>query len=158
MEYSFEHRAFPDRRLAVRSATLLKGAKLLVDGREAEGKGRKFTVRDPQGSEHTITLKGSPFDPIPKVQVDEEPPIELVPALRWYEYLWMGLPLVLIFGGGAIGGACGFVAFYASAHVFRSERGTVAKYALSGVISAVSVVLFLVLATALHLAVASSPG
>jgi len=34
--------------------------------------------------------------------------ITLVSPLRWYEYAWMSLPLLLVFAGGALGALFGF--------------------------------------------------
>jgi hypothetical protein len=61
--------------------------------------------------------------------------IQVVPALQWYQYIWMGLPIVLLFMGGAVGGFCGGLAAVTSSRIFRSERAEATKYALTGLIS-----------------------
>jgi len=54
----------------------------------------------------------------------------LARPLAWYEYVWVGLPVLLVFAGGALGALVGVVATYTSARIFRSDRGAFAKYVL----------------------------
>jgi NhaP-type Na+/H+ or K+/H+ antiporter len=56
-------------------------------------------------------------------------------TLEWYHYVWMSIPIVLVFLGGAIGGLCGGLAAGMSSRVFRSDRAEGTKYALTGLIS-----------------------
>lgn len=128
MDYPIEHPDFEGRNL------VLRGYQLVVDGQVVPGKRGRFDVRDNQGQTRVIQLKSNGIDPIPKIILGEET-ILLVRPLAWYEYLWMGLPIALVFVGGALGAALGAAALYASARVFRSERTPGARYALSGLIS-----------------------
>ena len=154
MELKLEHDAFRTRVLKVRAANLWKGPRLIVNGAEAEGKRNKYTVRDDEGKERVITLKASFLDPIPKVQFDDETPVALARPLRWYEYAWMAAPILLVFMcgalGGALGGFLGAFAFWTSTRIFRSDRGTVAKYGMSGLVSFGAFVTFVIIAATLH--------
>jgi len=69
----------------------------------------------------------------------------LARPLAWYEYVWVGLPVLLVFAGGALGALVGVVATYTSARIFRSDRGAFAKYVLTGLVSVLALVVFLVL-------------
>ena len=77
--------------------------------------------------------------------------IELARPLAWYEYLWMAIPIALVFVGGGLGALFGLVAVYSSARIFRSDRGTAAKYGLSALISLGAALAFFVAALVVQL-------
>ena len=72
--------------------------------------------------------------------------------LQWYEHAWCGLPLLLLFIGGALGGACGGAGYALSAAVFKKAMPTPAKYVLSLLISMTAFGIYLGVAIALALA------
>ena len=151
MDYQVEHSDFQGRGLAVRTGGFFGGARLVLDGALVEGKRAKYTVRDNEGRPRVIKLKGNGLDPIPKLDVDGDI-ISLTRSLAWYEYAWMGMPIILVFSGGALGALFGLLATYSSARIFRSDRGTGSKFALSGLISLGAVACFIAGVTALQLA------
>jgi len=153
MDIPIGHASFVHRPLSVRPAGLLKGAKLYQAGSPLTGKRMKFEVRDDSDRGRTVQVKGRFLDPLPVIEIDGET-IQLGRPLRWYEYAWMGIPIVLVAVGGALGGALGFAAAYGNARVFRSERSTLGKYILTGLISLTIAVVFLIVATAIQMAVA----
>jgi hypothetical protein len=81
-----------------------------------------------------MRLKGRFLDPIPNLIVGGET-IQIMPPLAWYQYIWMSIPMILLFLGGAIGGLCGGLAAGFSSRIFRSDRSQGMKYALTGLIS-----------------------
>ena len=72
--------------------------------------------------------------------------------LQWYEHAWSGLPLLLLFIGGALGGACGGAGYALSAAVFKKAMPTPVKYVLSGLISMTAFGAYLGIAIALAVA------
>ena len=151
MDIPIDHPSFVRRNLAVKPAGLLKGVKLLQNSSEVSGKRGRYEVRDDADKTRMIELKGRLIDPLPSLSIDGEA-IELGRPLAWYEYVWLGLPIILVTVGGAVGGALGFGAAYSSARIFRSNRSGFAKYALSGLISVSTAALFLAVAVAVQLA------
>lgn len=145
MEISIKPRGFNSKVLAVRTAGFWSRPKLLVGGVPAARKKRVYTVLNDAGQAVTITLRNNFLDPVPTVVVGSET-IELARPLSWREYAWIGLPVLLVFGGGAIGAGFGLAAIYSSARIFREERSTRSKYLLTGLISAGAFITFLVLA------------
>ena len=127
MDLPIDDKAFSGRGLAVRTASLFKGPRMLIDGAEVRGKRLRFSLRDNSGRVQEIRLKSSLLDPIPKVEIEGHT-IELARALTWYEYAWMGLPVILVFTGGGLGAFFGAMAVYTSSRIFRSDSGTAAKY------------------------------
>ena len=92
------------------------------------------------------------WQPRPKIKIGDEI-VELASPLKWYEYVWIGIPIVLVFSGGAIGGLVGVVAAIASGKIFRGNNGSAAKYGLSALITLGSFIAFVVLATVFQLLV-----
>jgi YD repeat-containing protein len=92
-----------------------------------------------------VRLRGNGLDPIPKIEIAGSL-IKLARPLRWYEYLWMGLPVLLVFEGGWVGALVGLAAVYSSTQIFRGDRTTTAKYALTGAISIAAVSVFVLVA------------
>lgn len=149
MDYPFEHRDFQSRTLALRTSGFFAASRLVVDGAEVTATKGKFSVHDDQGRPKELKLKASFLDPVPKVILDGTT-IALVSPLKWYEYAWMALPVVLVFSGGALGALFGMTAAYSSTRIFRSDRGVIAKYLLSGVASLGAVAAFFAGAIALQ--------
>jgi hypothetical protein len=153
MDYPFEHPDFQGRSLAVRTSGFFGAARLVVDGAEIVGTKGKFPLHDNQGNPRELKLKANFLDPIPKVDLDGTT-IDLARSLTWYEYTWMGLPIVLVVAGGALGALFGILATYSSARIFRGDRAAGAKYAISGLISLGAVAGFFASAAAIQLVIA----
>lgn len=145
MELPIEVDGFEGRGLKLRTAGFFSGPKLLIDGQEVKGKRRRYMLRDNRGNTVECVLRFNGIDPVPKFEIAGRP-ILLARALRWYEYVWISLPIVLVFGGGALGVLCGVPAIYCSARIFRSTGGTPQKFLLTGAVSVASVLAFVVVA------------
>jgi hypothetical protein len=151
MRIEIQHPAFRSQHLSVETASsLFGGPKLLLNGAVVKRRQRRYPVTMDSGAETLIQMKFNLIDPVPTLKIDEET-IKLVESLRWYEYAWGGLPILLVYAGGALGGLVGGVATIANGRIFRSDRTTVAKYGLAGVVTVSAVVTFFVLAIALRL-------
>ena len=146
MQLAIQHPAFKEQRLVVETAHWFRGPRLLLNGTVVPKKNGRYTVAADSGAEIAIQMKYNYLDPIPKVKVGDET-AELASPLKWYEYVWIGIPIVLVFSGGAIGGLVGAMGATASGRVFRSGRGSFAKYGLSAAISLGAFVAFVILAT-----------
>jgi len=68
------------------------------------------------------------------------------PKLLWYQHVWLALPFALVAVGGAIGGACGGAAWAINQQVFRKTAHPVLRYVWTGLISAASVLAYVILA------------
>ena len=145
MKLEVQHPAFKTRRLAVETAGFFRGPRLLVDGAPAERHKGRYSVLSDAGAATSIELKHNFVDPVPKIKIGDEL-VQVARSLRWYEYLWIGIPVVLLLAGGALGGVIGALATYASARVFRSDRSTAVKYGSTALISIGAFIAFVVLA------------
>ena len=70
------------------------------------------------------------------------------PPLLWYQHLWIGWPVLLVFGGGLIGGACGGAAWGINQKIFKATENPLMKYALTGLVSVAAVIVYFVLVVA----------
>lgn len=131
--------------LALRTAGTFSGAKLMLNGEPVAKQNGCFNLRSNAGSTLAVKFKARFLDPIPNLVVGGQT-IQLMPALPWYQYLWMSLPIVLVFAGGAIGGLCGGLAAGVSSRIFRSGHTEGMKYAITGLISLAAFFVYFVVA------------
>ena len=135
MRYQVNIPELPGRRIEVELPGIFSSAMLLVDGQPAP-KGAKrgqFSVRGTDGRESLITLKSS-IDPVPQV-IFANRTIRLVEPLAWYQWIWTGIPLVLVFLGGALGGALGAVAMTFNIRILRSDQSGLLRYGMTALLS-----------------------
>ena len=77
---------------------------------------------------------------------------EGISRMEWYQYLWCGIPLVLLFIGGAIGGIFGAIGMFANTRIFyKDEMQPTLKYILTLGISIGVIVLYFVVALIISL-------
>jgi len=135
---------FEGQTIEVRSPTFFAGYRLLVNGQPAlKGpKRNQMVLRRNDGKEVIATWKPQVlgFD-VPQLVVDGTE-IPLVPPLKWYEWLWGGLPILLVFAGGALGAVIGFIAFSVNCKIFRAPLVLFLKFLASAAISMVAVLVY----------------
>jgi hypothetical protein len=147
MQLEVQDPSFKTQRLSVQTASWLGGPQLLLNGTRAQKTKRRYLVKDDSGAETTIQLNYNFLDPIPKVKIGEKI-VELASPLKWYEYVWIGIPFILVFTGGALGGLIGALSANASGKIFRGNRSLLAKYSLSALISFGGLITFIIAVTA----------
>ncbi len=150
MQLEVQHPAFKVQRLSVETARAFLGPRLLLNGTFLKKQKGRYTVKADSGAETTIQLKYNYLDPIPKIKIGEEV-IEIATPLKWYEYVWIGIPIALVGAGGAIGALCGLVAANSNGRIFRSDHSPIAKYGLSALMTLGALVAFVILATVFKL-------
>ena len=154
MEYSVPHPLFRHQHLTVRPASAFRGASLLLNGKPVKRSMGKYLVKNDVGDAITVRLRANFIDPMPSVKIGTEV-VLLAPALKWYEYAWIGVPALLVFIGGALGAGIGVAAAYSNSRVFRSDRAIGAKYFLTGLTTIGALAAFLVVAVLIQIAVHS---
>ena len=153
MRIEVHHPAFKRQHLSVETASsVFSGPKLLLNGMVVKKEKGRYPVTSDSGAVKLIQMRYNLIDPVPTLKIDEQT-VNLLEPLQWYEYAWSGLPFLLVFAGGALGGLVGGAATIANGRIFRSNKGQVAKYGLAGLITVSAVVVFFVLAIALRAAI-----
>jgi hypothetical protein len=150
MRIEIKHPAFKSKHLSVQQASFLSGPKLLLDGVIVKKQKGGYSVASDSGQTVLIQMRYNLLDPIPTIKIGGAA-IELAKPLRWFEYAWIGLPMLLVFAGGALGGFVGGGSTVVNGRIFRSERSTVAKYALAAVTTVAGAAVFFVIAVAIQM-------
>lgn len=155
MRYDVKLENFEGQNIEVDSS-FFSGVKLLINGEPAP-KGEKrgeFVLQSNDGRQVTAAWKQQMlgFD-IPQLVVDGKA-VNLVEPLKWYQWVWGGWPVFLVFIGGFIGAIFGVIAFAINAKLFRADLSGFLKYALTAAISFTAFVGYLVIATVAQLALA----
>ena len=133
--YALALPGFEGRRVFLRTAGIVSGPKVLVGDAVAPRGERRgtFSLRKNDGTAAEVRLKHRILDPVPIVEYDGRQ-IDVVRPLRWYEYVWMAVPILLLHGG-ALGAMFGIGAMHVSSRILRSERSAWARYTLTGLVS-----------------------
>jgi hypothetical protein len=139
-------KGFENRNFCVRPAGLLFGPQLFVDGARVKTCRGRCTLRNNQGQDIQLKIKFNLIDPIPKINAEGDI-LELAPRLKKLEYIWLGLPVILLFIGGIIGGLCAFWGVYFNFRVFRSRLPVFAKFMITGIITSAVFVAYYLMAT-----------
>lgn len=115
---------------------LVAGPKLFVNDAPARqgAKRGEFLIPGDNGEEIVVRLKPQFIDPIPALEANGQL-IRVVPAFTW-EWIFVGLPFLLVATGGCIGGLVGGIGSWGNAMVLRSEMPTGAKAAVAALITA----------------------
>ncbi len=147
MNYKVNIDGFEGQDIEVRTG-FWSGPKLFINGQLApKGNNRgEMVLRSDDGRQVVARWKSRfmGFD-VSQLVVDGKV-INFAEPLKWYQWIWGGLPIALVFVGGALGAIAGIVGFTINAKVFRSGMNSVLKYVVSGIVSVLAVVAYFVAA------------
>lgn len=101
---------------------------------------RKYKVSDDDENINEIHLRKRLLDAVPGLKINGGI-IEIVPRLKWYQYLWISIPLIL-FSSGGIGSFLGMLGTLTNSVIFRKFNSKIAKYLLTAVNSFVAFLIF----------------
>lgn len=146
MRYKIEIEGFEGQNIEIETAGFFSGFKIFVNGVLAP-KGNKrgeVILRKNDGSISIATWKQQMLGlDFPQLAVDGKI-IKIVEPLKWYEYIWNGLPILLIFTGGFIGAFFGVIGFSSNIKIFRSTISTPFKFISTALVSGLTVVIYLI--------------
>ena len=115
-----------------------------VELKQSTEKGKPFLLIQENGVVEHLYVKGSFHDFETFLELNGEK-IEIVEKLKWYQYAIGGLPMLLIFVGGLIGGGIGVGLSAYNFSVFRGDNTEVMKYVKVIGITILGFVVYLVL-------------
>jgi hypothetical protein len=132
---------FENQKIEAKVPYIFTGHKLLVNGQPAPVGGNRgeMLLRRDDGREVIATwhLRFLGLD-VPNLIVDGQE-IQVLEPLKWYEFTWICLPILLVFFGGGIGILCGLAGFILNAHIFRSSITKYLKYVMTAIVTILSV-------------------
>lgn len=151
-ELAINHPAIGNNKLSLKLSSFLGSPQLYFNGIKVEKEKKAYSITQLLGKPFEILIKQKIYDAIPKIIINGEP-FEIAEPLKWYEYVWMGLPILLVLQGGAIGALLGIFAVKINSTIFRSERSSIAKYLITLVINIAITSFYLIIALLLNSAV-----
>ena len=129
MRFKLEHPALESEDVVLNVSGLFGNPELLHNNRpllEKAAGTNIYTIKKESGAV-TIALEPKKFDPFPQLEIEgEKYPIGR--KLNPFDYLMVGLPMLLIFVGGAIGGILGFLASSVNARIMRMPKSALERY------------------------------
>jgi hypothetical protein len=147
MRYKLNLDGFEGQNIEVK-ISLWSGPKLLVNNQPAPKGSKRGEMLLQRNDGRQVVAKWKPrllgLD-VPQLIVDDKV-IDIVEPLKWYQWVWVGLPILLVFIGGALGGLIGAIGAIINAKVFRTEMNSVLKYIIAGSVSILAVVLYFIVA------------
>lgn len=151
MKYNFQLPDFPNSNFEIETSIWTGKTKLQKDNVQIEQsseKGKPFLIPNSSGEIIKAFPKQSFPDFVPILEINGTKN-QIVEKLKWFQYVLGGLPILLVFVGGAIGGAIGAVGTITNYNVFRQEGIELSKYLKIIGITVVSFVLYFTIATAI---------
>ncbi|HEX9533592.1 MAG TPA: hypothetical protein VGA58_12580 [bacterium] len=136
MRYPIYLDGFEGQTLEIQTGGLFSGPKVFVNHQPApRGKAREILLRRNDSTSVVARLKPSVFGlDVPQLVVDGKT-IRAVDPLKWYVWVWIALPILLLFVGGALGGIVGALGLTTNARIVRSKMNGLAKFALTAAVS-----------------------
>jgi len=149
MQLLVQHPEFFTQILTVKTGGLFSSPQLLLNGEQLKAKRGVYLVCNDNGLELPVKIKYNYLDPIPKLKIGDKI-VMIAPPLKWYESLFISIPLVLIFLGGFIGGLCGGFGTYWNGCIFRSNRSLFAKIVLSSLVTLGAITAYFIFAVTIQ--------
>lgn len=157
-EFKFKLGSVKGRKLSLLHDADDNSLQILVDGRGADRdeKGTRYIIEDDAGGEIKFESGlDEKWNPWLKANGED---VKLATPLAWYQWIWIGLPVILVFTGGLIGGMVGGAATYLNMLVMQSNRSAALRYGMTMILSVSAVVLYGILAILLNVALGTNQG
>ncbi len=150
IRYPVEIPGCENKKVELQVAGFITPIKLLVDGEPAQPGNRRneLVVRGKNGKPVSVYVQSSFFDTVPQLRVDGKT-IRVVPPLKWYEYIWCGIPLFLVFTGGMLGAITSLIAFISNISIARTKMNPLLRYLVIGLVSAAAWAVYFLIAVIL---------
>jgi hypothetical protein len=145
--YSVEIEGFEGQNIDVRPPSFFAGAKLFVNGEPAPRgpKRGQMILRKNDGTEVIAAWEYNPMWLNPPILIVGKKMINIIEPLQWYDWMWIGLPLLIILIGGNIGAVVGVLGLHANTKIFYSEASIFKKYVSAAGISIASAVIYFII-------------
>lgn len=147
LDFPIEPIGFEKRNLMIRPSywvapkLFLDGKQLIPVKKKIFSRSRDYAAVSNFGKNVAIRVKRRPFDSVPILYIDGQE-IQIARLLTKWEYFWICIPLLLVFGG-AIGGLVGGAAAFSNAILIRKMKQTFLRYLFTGATSAMAVMIYI---------------
>jgi len=130
MNYNFTLPDFEGAEFEMEISIWTGGVKLSKDGMPLEQSsedGKPFLIPDGRGNIIKAYPKRSFPNSVPSLEINGVKS-QIAPSLKVHEYIIGGLPLLLVFAGGLLGGIIGAVGVITNYNILREEDTILSKY------------------------------
>jgi hypothetical protein len=131
MTYQFQLSDFPGSTFEMQTSIWTGKSKLFKDGErvnQSTEKGKPFLIPSAVGGVVKAFPKQTYPDFVPLLEILGTKHL-VVAKLPWYEYVIGGIPVVLLFIGGGLGGLLGGLGMVTNYHLFRENASPLTRYA-----------------------------
>jgi hypothetical protein len=140
LDYSLPIPGFEDKEVLIRLSYWV-GPKIFIDNNKIKPikknsltKNCEFILSSNYGKTVNVKFKHKFLDLVPKVYIDGVE-FEIGRQLNIWEYIWICLPLIMVFVGGALGSLIATAAVYSNSILIRKPKNKFLKYMLPGITS-----------------------
>jgi len=150
MKHNFQLPDFPNSHFAIETSIWNGRAKLFMNDSPVEQSneiGKPFLIPTTEGGFIKAFARQSItgfFVPALEINGKQN---HIVEKLKWFQYAIGGLPLLLLFGGGAVGGAIGAIGSVTIFSIFIKEGAQIPKYLKAIGVVATSFILYFLFVT-----------
>ena len=136
-----------NKKVEVQVAGFITPIKIFVNDEQARpGKRRnELILKGKNGKPVSVYIQSAFFDTVPRLRVDGKT-INVAPPLKWHQYLWSGVPLILVLYGGMLGAILGLIGFIFNIRLSRSGLSPLLRFAAIGGITILAWAVYFVLA------------
>lgn len=149
MKQKFQLAGFSNSNFEIKTSFWTGKSTLMKDNvkvEQSKEKGKPFLLHNDNGELIKAFPKSSFPDFAPILEINGAK-IQLAEKLKWFQYALGGLPILLVFAGGAIGGAIGAGGAIMNFNIFRQEGSETSKYLKVGGVVLATFTLYFILAT-----------
>ncbi|HBC86109.1 MAG TPA: hypothetical protein DCZ94_04055 [Lentisphaeria bacterium] len=157
-EFKFKLKDVKDRKLSLLYDDDDHSLQVLVDGVLAgrDEQGTRYVIEDDSGNEIRFE-SGLDENWKPWLKANGED-VKLASALAWYQWVWIGLPVVLVFTGGMIGGMFGGAATYLNYVIMQSSRSAAVRYGVTMALSISAFFCYVIAVVLMNIAFGTQQG
>lgn len=149
-EIPLEVPGFEARNLKVIDKGIFRPKELYIDGKKVKMQRFKYIIVDNDGKEAEVKFNFGFLIDMGSTVTIKDLAFQIQKRLKWYEYLFGAWPIIMIFIGGAIGGALGAAAACFNMEIFRSKLNVFFKYLFTLIVSLLAVIIWLTLAVLIY--------
>ncbi len=136
-----------NKKVEVQIAGFVTPVKIFVNDEPAlPGKRRnELVLKGKGGKPVSVYVQSAFFDTIPRLRVAGQT-IHIAPPLKWYQYVWSGIPLILVLYGGMLGAILALIGFIFNVRLSRSNLSPLLRFAAIGGVTILVWAIYFVLA------------
>jgi hypothetical protein len=147
LDFTIDPPGFENRKMTIHPSywgapkLFLDGTRLMPKKRRIFSRKREFDAVSNYGKNVLLQLRPRALDMVPVLYIDGQL-FQIARPLTMWEYIWICIPLILLFSGGAIGGMIASMATYSNSILMRKIKVPFLRYLYTGITSFIAIATF----------------